>query len=163
MISLNPCTTKYQIKHPAGFWRRLEASFLDSLIFWVFISAIILPLSTVLDINVKAIFVTLAGLRQHPDYDEAFLILNMIAILPVLYLWSKFQATPGKMLTSLRIVDNATDGVPTKKQIFIRSLGYFVSAVPLCAGFLWVAIDRNKRGWHDYIAGTKVVLIEAKN
>ncbi|MGA7985503.1 MAG: RDD family protein [Burkholderiales bacterium] len=41
--------------------------------------------------------------------------------------------------------------------MFIRFLGYFVSIVPLGLGFLWIAFDRKKRGWHDLIAGTVVV------
>ncbi|RYY81863.1 MAG: RDD family protein, partial [Comamonadaceae bacterium] len=36
-------------------------------------------------------------------------------------------------------------------------LAYFVSAIPLCIGFLWVAWDPRKQGWHDKLAGTVVV------
>jgi uncharacterized RDD family membrane protein YckC len=32
-----------------------------------------------------------------------------------------------------------------------------LSALPLFAGFLWVLIDDERRGWHDRFAGTQVV------
>jgi uncharacterized RDD family membrane protein YckC len=36
-------------------------------------------------------------------------------------------------------------------------LGYYLALLPLGAGFLWVMIDKKRRGWHDHIAGTIVV------
>lgn len=36
-------------------------------------------------------------------------------------------------------------------------LGYILSTLPLCLGFIWIAFDGKKRGWHDMIAGTLVV------
>ena len=38
----------------------------------------------------------------------------------------------------------------------LRFLAYFVSALPLYLGFLWIALDRRKQGWHDKIARTIV-------
>jgi uncharacterized RDD family membrane protein YckC len=38
-----------------------------------------------------------------------------------------------------------------------RFFAYFVSIFPACLGFLWIAFDRRKQGWHDKIAGTVVV------
>jgi uncharacterized RDD family membrane protein YckC len=40
---------------------------------------------------------------------------------------------------------------------FLRWVGYIVSGVFLYVGFLWVAWDGRKQGWHDKIAGTLVV------
>lgn len=34
---------------------------------------------------------------------------------------------------------------------------YYVPAIPLCLGFLWVAFDSKMQGWHDKLAGTVVV------
>jgi uncharacterized RDD family membrane protein YckC len=28
---------------------------------------------------------------------------------------------------------------------------------PMCLGFLWIAFDKRKQGWHDKLAGTVVV------
>jgi uncharacterized RDD family membrane protein YckC len=38
-----------------------------------------------------------------------------------------------------------------------RYLGYFVSAIPLFLGLIWVGIDGRKQGWHDKLAGTVVI------
>ena len=39
----------------------------------------------------------------------------------------------------------------------LRYLGYLVSAFILYIGFIWVAFDDRKRGWHDMLAGTIAV------
>ena len=36
-------------------------------------------------------------------------------------------------------------------------MGKLISAIALCLGFLWIAWDREKQGWHDKIADTHVV------
>ncbi|MEC5128077.1 RDD family protein, partial [Verrucomicrobiales bacterium BCK34] len=71
--------------------------------------------------------------------------------------WVWKQATPGKMAIRSKIVDAATGAKPTTKQWILRYIGYFISAIPLCLGMLWVAFDRRKQGWHDKMAGTVVV------
>jgi uncharacterized RDD family membrane protein YckC len=38
-----------------------------------------------------------------------------------------------------------------------RYFAYFVSTIPFCLGFLWVAFDKRKQGWHDKLAHTVVV------
>ena len=42
----------------------------------------------------------------------------------------------------------------------LRTLAYLVSLIPLFAGFLWVAVDPQRRAWHDHIAGSQVVFQE---
>jgi uncharacterized RDD family membrane protein YckC len=61
------------------------------------------------------------------------------------------------MILSLEIVDAKTGGKPSTGQFIGRYFAYFVSTVPLCIGFLWVAFDRRKQSWHDKLAGTVVV------
>ena len=62
-----------------------------------------------------------------------------------------------KMLTKLTIVDAKTGKKPSKKQFILRYLGYFLSSFVFCLGFIWIAFDKKKQGWHDKIAGTVVV------
>jgi uncharacterized RDD family membrane protein YckC len=38
-----------------------------------------------------------------------------------------------------------------------RALGCFLSAAVLLLGFIWIAYDRERQGWHDKVAGTVVV------
>ena len=71
--------------------------------------------------------------------------------------WRYCGATPGKLALGMRIVDARTGQPPTTARLLVRFLAYFLSALPLYLGFLWVAIDRRKQGWHDKIAGTIVI------
>lgn len=86
-----------------------------------------------------------------------FLISWVLPAVAVITFWVMKQATPGKMAFSARIVDAASGQPASVGQLVGRYFAYFVSAVPLCLGFLWVAFDRRKRGWHDKLAGTVVV------
>lgn len=61
------------------------------------------------------------------------------------------------MAVSAKIVDAATGQAPTTAQFVGRYFAYFVSLLPLGLGYLWVAFDGKKQGWHDKLAGTVVV------
>jgi len=132
----------------AGFWIRLAASIIDS----VLIMIIILPILT-----------GIYGL----DYwvSQAFylgvwdLLINYVfpAIVVIIF-WQYKSATPGKMLLKLSILDAKTGDKPSTSQFIIRYLGYYVAMIPLFLGFIWVAFDERKQGWHDKIAGTVVVI-----
>ena len=65
--------------------------------------------------------------------------------------------TLGKWALGLKVVDE--DGMPPGLlRATLRTLGYVVS-LPFFMGFLWIRIDSECRGWHDFIAGTKVILV----
>lgn len=63
--------------------------------------------------------------------------------------------TIGKWLLSLRVVgrDNETVGYRRALLRWIATLAF----APLILGFLWVLWSREKRAWHDYVAGTWVI------
>jgi len=61
------------------------------------------------------------------------------------------------MIVSAKIVDAKTLGAPSTGQLIVRYVGYFISSLFLCLGFLWIAFDARKQGWHDKIAGTVVI------
>ena len=91
-----------------------------------------------------------------------FVINTLIPAMAVVLFWIRVQATPGKMLIHARIADAKTGANPRPGQLVLRYLGYFVSGVVLGLGFLWVAFDARKQGWHDKIAGTVVVRDETR-
>ena len=81
-------------------------------------------------------------------------------VLPAIYyigFWILKSATIGKMLTRMKIVDAKTGKPASALQCVVRYVAYFVSALALGLGFLWVAFDKKKQGWHDKIARTLVV------
>jgi uncharacterized RDD family membrane protein YckC len=130
-----------------GFWVRVGAAIVDS----VLLLAIILP-------AVYAIY--------GPSYFEggrliagpADFVLNwVLPAVAVIVFWLARQATPGKMVFGARIVDAESGAAPTTGQSIGRYFAYYVSMLPLFLGFLWVAFDARKQGWHDKLAGTVVV------
>ena len=65
------------------------------------------------------------------------------------------------MLFGLQVV--SAEGAPISFGIaFLRAVGYFVSGI-FYLGFIWIAFDKRKQGWHDKIAGTVVIIREPQN
>jgi len=133
----------------AGFWIRVGASIIDSLL----ILLVTLPLLGSIygwdyfDVE-KTGFI--AGTAD-------FLLTWVAPAIAVILFWMYRQATPGKMALSVRIVDATTGSAPSAAQCAGRYLAYFVSITPLALGLIWVAFDKRKQGWHDKLAGTVVV------
>lgn len=73
-----------------------------------------------------------------------------------LFFWSLSGQTLGKLLTGGRIVDGHGKALGFGRA-GMRLLGLFLALLPLGAGFLGIWTDSERRGWHDRIAGSKVV------
>lgn len=63
--------------------------------------------------------------------------------------------TIGKWVMGLRVVSDREAPIGYRRAL-IRSAGYLLSAFFLL-GFLWVLLNRERRAWHDLLAGTWVV------
>lgn len=133
----------------AGFWVRVGAALLDTLL---------LVLVTV------PLLVAIYGWAYFDDVrvgmfaGAADVLISWAApIVAVVLFWLYKQATPGKMLLSVKVVDARTGGKLSVGQSIGRYLGYFVATIPLGLGLLWVAFDARKQGWHDKLAGTVVI------
>lgn len=128
-----------------GFWKRFLASFIDNLLLGI----ACLPL----------MFVLYQVIEKDAVAELTYNILStVVSIIAVLLFWQFKQSTPGKMIFGARIVDAETYGKPGFGKLVIRYLGYIPSTLVFCLGFLWVAFDKQKRGWHDLMAGTLVVI-----
>ena len=86
-----------------------------------------------------------------------FLITVVLPCIAVILFWYYKNATPGKMVIKAKILDAKTGQPPTLGQCVGRYFAYIVSGLPLGAGFIWIAFDKRKQGWHDKLAGTVVV------
>ena len=85
-------------------------------------------------------------------------ILQLLVVVVGILFWRFRGATPGKMAISAKIVDPKSGGIPSTTRLIVRFLAYLVSfPLTLGLGFLWIAIDRRKQGFHDKIAGTVVI------
>jgi uncharacterized RDD family membrane protein YckC len=124
----------------AGFWIRLGAGVIDLLILGS-VSGIIAYFFPALIVWVTS------GVA--------------ISIVYWLGFWVWRGQTPGKMAVGVKVI--RTDSSPVKWQCAVcRCLGYFVSAITLFIGFIWVAFDGRKQGIHDKIADTYVVKLPVR-
>ncbi len=146
----------------AGFWRRLGAALIDCLV--------IVPLGLLLAwLAGLAVGIELPPSRHRGiDYwlDLALVyhpaIFNLVGLTcatAAIYLLV-FQITQGRtlgmQLLRMRIIDIYGDS-PSPRQSIARTLGYLINLATLSLGFLWIGFDAERRGLHDWIAGTYVV------
>jgi uncharacterized RDD family membrane protein YckC len=138
----------------AGFWIRLGASLIDTALIMV----ITVPL-----------LVSIYGWEYFdPELNSSliagpadFLITWVLPLVAVIWFWRTRQATPGKIALSLRVVDADSGQTLSTGQSVGRYFAYLVSTIPLCLGFVWIAFDPRKQGWHDKLAHS--VVVRARN
>lgn len=138
-----------------GFWRRSLAFSLDILF--------IRLLKSMIFFAVQLGFMTgagIMGLNTETFLDLRASLVRTIGYLLIAIYFIYFHATtgqtPGKWIFGLKVIK--TNGRPLG---FITSLerflGYFISALPLCMGFLMICFDRQKQAVHDLITWTYVI------
>ena len=122
----------------AGFWERMGAAFLDIVVVGVITGIAHGPLGF---------------LVMFVSGPPVFLI---IALAYFAGLWAWKGTTIGGIVLKLHVV--RCDGQPmTFLAALVRGLAAALSVFVLFLGFLWIAWDHDKQGWHDKIAGTIVV------
>ncbi len=132
----------------AGFLDRFWATLIDTLVLII----ITLPLTMMIDGD----RLTIENSKQLL-YPADVMINWLFPALAVILFWHYKSATPGKMIITMKVVDEKTGLAPALSQSVIRYLAYFISILPLFLGFFWILVDKKKQGWHDKIAGTVVV------
>jgi uncharacterized RDD family membrane protein YckC len=73
--------------------------------------------------------------------------------------WSSAGRTPGMHLLGLR-VRRPSGEPPSVARSIVRTIGTWISIIPLFAGYIPVLFDARRRGLPDYLAGTEVVYVE---
>jgi len=135
-----------------GFGPRLLAAMIDSIMvgFFGFVLAFVLGLI--------AMFVDVFSAEQASGPLEA-LVVACVLIFSIIYyvgFWTSDGQSLGKMLMGLKVVGTDGSRLSTGKAL-LRYLGYIINAFLLSIGFMWVAFDKMRQGWHDRIAGTLVI------
>ena len=90
----------------------------------------------------------------------AIVLIVALIIVPLAYFpwfWARDGATPGMRMFGLRVVRDSDGGPISGGQAILRLVGYWVDSLVFYLGFIWILIDKRKRGWHDLLAGTVVV------
>ena len=129
----------------AGFWIRLAAVIIDTIILMILFTPI------------GFLFASEADMQNPFAWTKADWIMQAIGIIFIVFCWVKFAGTPGKRLLKLKVLDEATGNNLSIGQAILRYIGYFIAVIPLFLGLLWVIWDGKKQGWHDKIAKSVVV------
>lgn len=143
-----------------GFWRRLSATLIDYVILGFIFSLYFVVI-------VMSGWAGMSARKWGMDPDtflayvaDVFSLFHLWCAVTWLAYFTCFHGwggrTPGKMLLGLKVY-LSSGGELTIAISFLRTAGYLLSAALLGLGFLWVLVDKKKRGWHDLVAGTVVV------
>ena len=130
-----------------GFWARFGASIIDSIL----MAIILVPIARIFGIGMNL------ESAYRLDSPANIFVNGILPAIAVIIFWIYRQATPGKMAIGAKIVDAKTLGKPSTGQMIGRYFAYYLSTIVLLLGFIWVAFDDRKQGWHDKLAGTVVI------
>ncbi|MBI2916995.1 MAG: RDD family protein [Chloroflexi bacterium] len=125
----------------AAFWTRFTAWLIDGIVAFL----LLIPFLQAADPEIG---------------DQNWSLLGgMIVAAWTLAFWVWRGQTPGKMLVGVRIV-KADGSKLSAGRAVLRYIGYALSSFTLGIGFLMIAFDKQKRGLHDIIAGTRVIKVD---
>lgn len=156
---LSQAAAPFDTAHPrAGFWLRFIALTIDTVILGVFALMLLL-----LGLLATSLGEGLEGFSMASEERMLFfplwisgVLIGSAAYFTILH--SEYGQTIGKSLLGLEVRTRDGDFLSYSQALF-RWLAYGVSAFPCGLGFLWVALNPGKRGWHDLLAGTLVVTL----
>jgi uncharacterized RDD family membrane protein YckC len=146
--------------HPAGFISRMIAFIID-LVILSLTGAVMISLTTLIsDFFHLDIFIR----RVSQGFPALTSVITVVMALVSFILvcgyfsvcWTVIGSTPGKLFMGLRVI-RQNDLQLTFGKALLRFAGYWISALPLFLGFLWVLVDSRRQGWHDKLTDTQVV------
>lgn len=167
MASALPQTTAASLEDYAGFWKRVGAYILDSILLYIPLRLVGIPFG--LSAAEDAMQKSLLGVSSDPQamlqiYEGFYHDMRLYFLLTTLLTWlyfafcesSAWQATIGKLALGIRVTDLQGARISFPRALG-RYAGKYLSALILCIGFLMVAFTRRKQGLHDMLANTLVL------
>lgn len=140
----------------AGFWKRVAANFIDSIVIGV-VGAII---GAILG-GLMGLMLGMNGGLGGGGFAAIQVVTNLVslAITAFYYAWfhaSSSQATLGKMAVGIKVVRSDGDTISFLRGIG-RYFGFLLSSLLLGIGLLMAAFTERKQGLHDLLCDTLVV------
>ena len=152
------------VVHVVGFWKRAVAATIDLaiivpaavLVTWIVskIAGVHLPPKTLRLTDID-LWIDLA-LARDPALLTGVVLATAIGLIYLLVCHVTIARTLGMRALKMKVIDVYGDA-PSPARCLARCFGYLASAATLFLGFLWVGFDSEKRGLHDWIAGTYVI------
>lgn len=154
-----PAPAAGRLAWAAGFWARLLAFLIDTMVVAAVVVVMMLISSLILGQGALEAFDFF--FQQLSSLLAAFFVFVLLLLVYLTIFTIYGGQTVGKMLLGLRVVGLDGHSV-TAAGALLRALGMLIAGLPGLAGFLWTAFDLKKRGWHDYIGRTLVVHVQPK-
>jgi uncharacterized RDD family membrane protein YckC len=138
---------------------RLVAYILDTIILGVVITALLLIGFILLGsgTTVQGNEVTAVSPAAATGFSVIAIVCLVIGLLYFPFFWARGGQTPGMRPFSLRVVRDRDGGSIGWGTAFLRLIGLWVAGAVFYIGYIWIFIDKRRRGWQDLIAGTVVV------
>ena len=141
----------------AGFWRRFLAVFIDGLLLFV--------VNFILQMAVLVPVFSMSPTANNPENlaMNLGLILGLYAIqfaiaftYETVLIW-KYGSTVGKMVCSLEVI--TAEGRPISYALSVgRYFAKILNSFTLLIGYIIAAFDEEKRGLHDRLCNTRVIM-----
>ncbi|WP_318493340.1 RDD family protein [Photobacterium leiognathi] len=135
-----------------GFWVRFIANIIDFILLTLVVH---LPLGLALGA------IGLGAGITNEEFTSPSIVAQLIPMFVTIGLfvtcWSKWQATPGKMVFKLKVVDTKTNEKATALRYLGRYFSYIASNITLGIGYLFIVFRKDKQALHDLISGTRVI------
>lgn len=142
-------TVQTEEEEPAGFWLRVLAAVLDSILCNVVVF--------VMGFGVGFLIET----SNYSFNEISQLLIMAMGIIVTLFYYIFFTGyggqTPGKMALQIKVIHNDGSEIGYGQAFVRETIGKMISYLLLCIGYLMVGFRRDKRGLHDLLASTKVI------
>lgn len=139
---------------PASAWRRLVAYSIDTALFLFGLEVLLFQVALARDVTEL-----LTGLSSLVVLGLLLYTIGYMLYVSAFTTW--FGGTIGKLLVGVEIVDLGGSRISFRRAFFRNYIGYMVSGMFLWLGFIWIFIDKDRRGWHDMVSATQVVIKSA--
>ncbi len=138
----------------AGFWVRLAAYFLDSVLVFFMLLLVRLALSGVMSIMRG----TVLGGNILFHYTLKDIVLYLAQVLYFILCTRYTGTTVGKKALNLRVInaDGSTE-LDFLNVVYRETVGRFLCSLPMGIGYFIAGLDKEKRGIHDMLCDTRVV------
>jgi len=150
--------------HVMGFWWRALAAAIDLAVIAPAAMLVTLIVSKIAGVglppsNLRLLDVDMwidLMLATDPALVMAMVLFVAIGLTYLLVFHIVLGRTLGMRALKMRIIDVYGDR-PSPARCTARCAGYLAGAATLFLGFFWIGFDSEKRGLHDWIAGTYVI------
>jgi len=143
-----------------GFWRRLLAYAIDKVALYVMSLLLFIVGLLAMELGGVSIgnFAMTGDLPRGTGLFMAIFLVTAFLMNMTYFIWfhGTVGQTLGKRVFGIRVVQVSGEKM-TLGIAFLRWAGSLVSGIFISLGFIWIALDGRKQGWHDKIAATLVV------